>query len=299
MEKVTIPTDDKHRLAGELHMPPEGKDDARAAVVLHPATGVNQHLYRKFAVYLAAEHGWPTLIYDLRGSGLTAKPEDATDRTMLMSDWILRDVPAATRWMARRFPERRLLAVGHSVGAHGMIATQRDNHVDAMVMVASHAGITRLISTLPERLKIGLVFNVITPLTARFLGHVPVEKLGLGKSIPVGVMQQWARWTRSPRYFFGDATLDLQQRFNQATGPLLSVVFTDDLWANRRAVDVLTNECTMADVEKLDIEAGKGTAHGPVGHMGFYRSKNAALWPQVSQWLAAQLDLAEEIDSGR
>lgn len=293
MNTVTITTADGHRLVGELFLPASAKEDTRAAVVLHPATGVDQNLYRKFAEFLAAEHGWPTLIYDLRGSGLSARPEDRKDRGMLMSDWILKDVPAATAFLRERFPGRRILAVGHSVGAHGMIATQREQQADAMVMVAAHAGITRTISTLPERLKVGAVFNVITPLTARVLGYVPVEAIGLGKSIPVGVMLQWSRWSRSPRYFFDDATLNLQLRFREAEGPLLSVVFTDDLWANRKAVDILTDQATSAQVTKLDIAAGKGTAHGPVGHMGFYRSKNSDLWPQVSDWLAARLDELE------
>ncbi|MBF4552516.1 alpha/beta hydrolase family protein [Corynebacterium suicordis] len=289
MDKLTITTDDGHQLTGQLILPEAEVEDTRAAVVLHPATGVNQHLYAKFAEHLASR-GWPTLIYDLRGSGLSEQPGDAKDKDMLMSQWILNDVPAATEWMKQRYPDRKILAVGHSVGAHGMIATQREQQVHAMVMVAAHAGITRLISTLPERLRIGIVFNVVTPLTSRFLGYVPVEKMGIGKSIPVGVMNQWGSWTRKRNYFFDDATLDLKQRFNQATGPLLSLVFTDDLWANRKAVDVLTDQATSADVEKRDIECGKGTENGPVGHMGFYRSKNAQLWPIVSDWLAAQLD---------
>lgn len=289
MDTVTITTDDGHELVGQLLLPEAGSEDTRAAVVLHPATGVNQHLYRKFAEHLTGR-GWPTLIYDLRGSGLSEQPGDAKNKDMKMSDWILHDVPAATRWLQESYPDRKILAVGHSVGAHGMIATQRDTQVDAMVMVAAHAGITRLISTFAERLRIGAVFNVVTPLTYRFLGYVPVEKLGMGKSIPAGVMRQWSQWTRKRGYFFDDDTLDLTQRFNQATGPLLSLVFTDDLWANRTAVDVLTDQATQAQVEKVDVTCGKSTENGPVGHMGFYRSANSALWPIVSDWLAAQLD---------
>lgn len=288
MDTVTINTDDNHQLTGELLLPEAGKEDTRAAVVLHPATGVNQHLYRKFAEHLTGL-GWPTLIYDLRGSGLSEQPGDAKNKDMKMSDWIVRDVPAATRWLQERYPDRKILAVGHSVGAHGMIASQRDVHADAMVMVASHAGITRLISTFAERLRIGTVFNVVTPLTYRFLGYVPVEKLGMGKSIPAGVMHQWSKWTRKSDYFFSDESLDFKQRFNDATGPLLSVVVTDDQWANRKAVDVLTDQATNAQVEKVDIKAGKGTENGPVGHMGFYRSKNSQLWPIVTDWLAKQL----------
>ena len=99
------------------------------------------------------------------------------------------------------------------------------------------------------------------------------------------MMLQWAKWSRQDDYFFGDQHFNLKERFNKARGPLLSVVFTDDLWANRRSVDVLTDQTTRADVDKVDIEAGRGTANGPVGHMGFYSSANRQLWPQVVEWV--------------
>ncbi|HIW95393.1 MAG TPA: alpha/beta fold hydrolase [Candidatus Corynebacterium gallistercoris] len=192
-EEITFTTADGHQLKGHLIAPGEPAEEAVAspqkiATVMHPATGVNQHLYRKFAEYLATK-GWPTLIYDLRGSGLSAQPQDNTDKTMKMSDWILKDVPAATAYLKSRYPDHRHVAIGHSVGAHGMIAIQDEQPVDAMVMIAAHAGITKLISTAAERAKIWVVFNLVTPLTARTLGYVPVEKLGIGKQIPVGVMK--------------------------------------------------------------------------------------------------------------
>jgi|GEM_PF-6128164 len=61
-------------------------------------------------------------------------------------------------------------------------------------MVASHAGITRTIRTAAERAKVWTIFNVVTPLCAKLMGYVPVDKLGVGKTIPLGVMLQWRRW---------------------------------------------------------------------------------------------------------
>lgn len=55
---------------------PSGGGPARKAVALHPATGVDMHLYRKFAVFLA-ERGWAGLIYDFRGTGDSATPGDS------------------------------------------------------------------------------------------------------------------------------------------------------------------------------------------------------------------------------
>ena len=292
MSEITEqPTDihcaDGHRLSGHWFLP---ENTPEVAVALHPATGVDMTLYRKFGRYLA-EQGWAALIYDFRGTAASAKPGDERRRDIRMSDWILFDVPAATAAVKARFPDAHHVAIGHSVGAHGMLATQAAEPVAAMVMVASHAGVTRLISTAAERAKVWTIFNIVTPLTARLMGYVPVEKLGVGKQIPLGVMTQWARWSRQGGYFFDDTEFDLRQRFRRARGPVLSVVLTDDLWANRRAVDVLTDELEAADVEKLDIEAGQNTAVGPVGHMGFYRSAQAQLWPDIVAWVRRELRL--------
>lgn len=284
---TTIATADGHQLAGKFFMP-EGDGQPQHSVVLHPATGVDYFLYLKLARYLAQQR-WGVLIYDFRGTGRSAARDAHKDDSIRMSDWILHDVPAAMRHLKNQFPEATHSAVGHSVGAHGMLATQCEEPADAMVMIASHAGVTATVQTRAERAKIWTVFNVLTPLTAKLFGFVPVERIGLGKSIPVGVMRQWSRWTRKPQYFFEDAEFDLADRYAKATGPLLSVVFTDDLWANRRAVDILTNHAMAADVEKLDVEAGPNTKQGPVGHMGFYRSRNENLWPDIAQWLQAKV----------
>ncbi|GAB6965127.1 hypothetical protein JCM7447_13470 [Corynebacterium amycolatum] len=62
---------------------------------------------------------------------------------------------------------------------------------------------------------------------------------------------------------------------------------TDARWANRPAVDILIDRAVQCDVVKRDIEAGEGTKNGPIGHMGFYRSKNRALWPEIAAWVEA------------
>lgn len=284
---ITFPTSDGRQINGQLYRPAELTDD-QPAVVIHPATGVHMGLYAKFAEYLA-EQGMPALIYDFRGTGKSEQPGDLSDKSLLMSDWMLLDVPAANRFMRKEFPARRLVAVGHSVGAHGSFMSFADEPVDAIAAIASHAGITKLIPEAKERARIWTVFNVITPLTARVLGHVPVAKIGMGRDIPVGVMTQWSRWTRKPGYFFDDKDFPgqghtPQERFAKVTAPVLSVVFTDDLWATREASDVLVDKLSGAEVERRDISP-ESIGVKSIGHMGFFRSANRQLWPAVAEWV--------------
>src|SRR5699024_887053 len=100
----------------------------------------------------------------------------------------------------------------------GMLATQHEEPVQAMVMIASHAGITRMIRTAAERAKIWAIFNVVAPIGAKLMGYVPVEALGMSKTIPLGVMLQWRRWTGQKQYFFDDPEFDFTERFAKAEG---------------------------------------------------------------------------------
>lgn len=287
--KVTITTAESRVLSGRLFQPGAPEPDA-PAVVVHPATGVHMGLYVKFAEFLVGK-GMPTLIYDFRGTGESAQPGDLKDSSLLMSDWMLVDVPAANRYMESTFPDRKLVVVGHSVGAHGQFMSFQDEQVAAIVAIASHAGITRLIPEFKERARVWTVFNVITPLTSRVLGYVPVARIGMGRDIPLGVMKQWAKWTRKPRYFFDDADFPDRgtppaRRFEKVDVPVYSLVLTDDLWATREASDVLVDRLTGADVERHDVTP-ESIGVKSIGHMGFFRSANKRLWDDVARWLLA------------
>lgn len=285
--RLTFQTSDNRKLSAQLVLPKEDNADL-PVVVLHPATGVHMGLYLGLSKYLA-ERGIPVLIYDYRGTSESALANDHKDKGLLMSDWMLYDVPAATRFLRSRYPDRKIVAVCHSVGGHGQLASFQDESVDAIALIASHAGITRLIPPLAERLKVGFIFNVFTPLTARLLGYVPVDKIGMGKSIPVGVMLQWRNWTRKHSYFFDDENFPdrgtpLPQRYAKVSAPVLSIVLDDDPWATREASDVLLDRLTGTQVEKKDI-GPSSIGVKEIGHMGFFRSKSKALWEGLYEWI--------------
>ncbi|MEK0372687.1 alpha/beta fold hydrolase [Corynebacterium mastitidis] len=284
---ASIPTSDDRELSARLFLP--GRENpSLPAVVIHPATGVHKGLYSACAQHLA-DRGIPVLTYDYRGTNESALPGDYKDKTIRMSDWMLYDVPAANRFLRSRYPDRKIVAIGHSVGGHGQMVSFCDEPVDAIALVASHAGITKLIPSRLERLKVGFVFTVFTPLTSRLLGYVPVDKIGMGKAVPAGIMLQWRHWTRRPGYFFDDPSfpdqsIPLTRRFAKVTAPVLSIVLSDDPWATRQASDVLLDRLTSAEVEKRDITPASIGAK-EIGHMGFFRSKNKALWEELYEWV--------------
>ncbi len=192
------------------------------------------------------------------------------------------DIPSVNHYARQRWDGQRLLAVGHSIGSHGQIAVQQESPVEALAMVASHAGISALIPDLKERARVWVFFNAIIPVTARMTGRVPVQEIGMGKPIPVGALTQWAKWSRRRHYFFDDQEFDFTGRYAAANFPVQSTCFADDLWATREATSVLTDRMASADITEQDVTPAPGDK---LGHMDFFRSRNEKYWHLVSDWL--------------
>lgn len=274
----------RHTLHGHLHRP--AASAPRAAVVIHPATAVPERFYLAFADYLTAQ-GLAVLTYDYRGIGRSAPPS-LRGFEASMRDWMELDVPAATAFLEAGCPGLPLLAIGHSVGGHALGISASTAALRAGVIVAAHAGVTALIESRRERWRVRLLMRALGPALTALLGYMPGARLGLGENLPAGVMREWGRWTALPRYFFDDPALRAAERFAQPELPLLVLGFSDDPWANPRAMDLLVKHFVNAPRERRQIrpaDVGLRT----IGHMGFFRRQNGeALWPAVAGWLLAQ-----------
>jgi predicted alpha/beta hydrolase len=281
-EQVFITTADGGTIAALLY-PAEAP---RATVLLHPATAVTQGYYEQFARWLAGL-GLNVLTYDYRGTGASRAPGGLRACRVTMSGWMIDDVGAVTRWAARRFAGLPLLAVGHSVGGHAIALSDETTCLRAAVLVASHAGTSRLIRGARERLRVRFVMRMLAPLLCALFGYMPGRRIGLGEDLPASVMRQWSRWTALPRYFFDDPWMEAEARMARQRLPLLVLGFDDDPWANPDAIGMLVAPLANAPVERRQI-AARDAGVPAIGHMGFFRKRCAAvLWPQVGDWLLA------------
>ena len=294
-DPIRIATANGFELGARLFCAPQ----ARGLVLIHPATAVTQGFYEAFARYLCGL-GLHVLTYDYRGTGESRPhgPNGLRGFEVTMSQWMLEDVGAVTRWAAARFPGLPLLAVGHSVGGHAIGLSPETGRLRGALLVATHAGITRTIRGRAERLRVWCVMRLLAPVLCAVCGYMPARRIGLGEDLPRGVMLEWSRWTALPRYFFDDPALDAAGRMAQVRIPLLALGFDDDPWANPRAMDILLSRYTAAPPERRQVDARALGLPG-IGHMGFFRRRcEAALWGEAGAWLLDRIG-ARQATGGR
>jgi len=279
MRDITIAALDGEPLAATL-FEPEGA--VRSAVIMSPATGTPRGFYRAFCAHLA-ENGSAVVTYDYRGTGQA--PERLRASKARMRDWGERDFAGIIAWMRARYSDVPLNAVGHSFGGHALLMTPSNVEIARAVTVASQAGYWRLFRGV-ERYRIFVFVKAIMPVLTKLFGYFPGSRVAFGLDLAPGVLYEWSRWCTSPGYFYDDPSMEkVLSNAATFTAPTRMIGLTDDTWATPRAIDALQVGFTATPVDRVEIDpASEGLDE--IGHIGFFRARNAACWRYATDFLA-------------
>lgn len=249
--------------------------DARAAVVVAPATGVRRRLYEPIARFLA-ERGLSVLTPDWRGTG-DSRPRSLRGFHATMRQWAELDLTAAIEWAERAWPGTPLVVLGHSFGGQGIGLSPAARRVRAIVTVAAQNGWW---GHWPRgrRARYAALWKVGMPGLTHAFGYFPGRRLGFGEDLPKGVALEWALWCRRPEYigdWDGHAALRV---------PLLAWSFDDDGYAPRAAVDALLTRYSAATIDRRHV-APPEVGVKRIEHFGFFKPGVPALWEETAAWI--------------
>ncbi|MCP3059111.1 alpha/beta fold hydrolase [Myxococcus sp. K38C18041901] len=260
--------------------PHEGAE-VGAVVLISSATGARQRYYARFAAFLA-RRGFPTITFDYRGIG-GSRPEKLEGFEATLEDWGRQDLAGAIAAVRERFPGRRLLLVGHSVGGQLLGLAENAREVSALLTVAAGSGYYKLF---PQRLRMALNWRVLTPTLTRAFGMLP-GWAGTVEDLPAGVARQWARWCLDPQYLLSEGGEPRRESYASLYLPVRAYSFSDDPIASKAAVEHLLGFYADALVDHRRVTP-KQAGH-PIGHFGFFREgSRASLWEEAVEWLAIQ-----------
>jgi predicted alpha/beta hydrolase len=272
MDSFEIVTGDGVRLPASLFDVPE----PRAVVIVSPATATPRGFYHAFCSYLA-QCGAAAVTYDYRGT--FEPPAVLRASNARMRDWGERDFAAVVRWAAQRYPNVPVHAVGHSVGGHVPLMTAENSRIARVVNVASQSGYWRLWQK-AEKYKVYGFMRFVMPLLTKLCGYFPGKRIVFGTNLAPGVLREWGRWCRMPRYFLDDPTMAPVLRHARTLRADVTMIgFTDDPWATPAAIAALAEAFVAARVSIAHVDPAD-YGHDHIGHMGFFRRTYAdTLWP--------------------
>lgn len=127
----------RRELAAWLLKPEQAQPFEPLVVVAHGWSAHHGTVLRLAEPLAAAGHD--VLLYDVRGHGRNPKLPWVTIRDFRD------DLVAVTRYAAKRFPDRQLVIVGHSLGgAAGVLAAADGAPVDGLVLIAAPSDVLRV-----------------------------------------------------------------------------------------------------------------------------------------------------------
>lgn len=281
--EVVIPSHDA-KLAGRIYRP---KGTAKGVVLIHPATGAPQKIYRPFAIWLTETHDVNVVTYDYRDFGASAQfgvsiKQSKADKLA----WGVHDQTAAVDFAAeiaaKISPDAPLTVVGHSLG--GMTTPLHPNAHKVSRLIAVASGPAYWSShPFPYVLFVILFWFVLGPLSTLALGYTPGRRLGLGADLPAGVFWQWRRWCTTRGFYKPDVGGRLPgSDFHNLKSPVKLVAMSDDKMIPPQSVAKLAAFYQGAEVSEITLGKDDDAPDtGPIGHFGAFLPVHAALWPKI------------------
>lgn len=253
-------------------------------VVIHAATAVRARYYARFARWLAGL-GATVLTFDYRGIG-ESKRGSLRDLEAGWIDWGVLDAEAVQSYATRRWPDRPLTAVGHSIGGFALGLSRTSACLERIVMVGAQFAHWRDYA-IEHRRGMYLRWHVFMPAVTHLFGYFPGKRLGWLEDVPRGVVRDWSRM--GPRFeesvVSAQDPADLATRHGKTRARLLAIGLTDDPYGTDAAIGRLLAYYSGAERTHLRI-APQDVAAPEIGHFAFFNPRfEHTLWPVASGWL--------------
>jgi predicted alpha/beta hydrolase len=215
--------------------------------LLLPAMGVKAAFYKPVAQALAAQ-GYTVMLCDLRGQGTsTCKAPKAQ---FGYKELLEHDIPASVAAAQTRFPEKKIILLGHSLGGHLSLLYTAANPdivskaVSAVAIIASGSVYYKAYNGFDKfKIRMGTQSSVIL---SALLGYFPGDKIGFGGQQPKSVMRDWAGQGRTGRFEPTGSAIAYESKLSEASFPLFALSIDDDRFAPHSATDHLVGKLPKA-----------------------------------------------------
>lgn len=275
--EVKIKCQDGFPLAGTLFEPPE----AKAAIMIAPATGIKRTFYHSFAQFLA-QNGYAVLTFDNRGIGGSIVGS-INDGNPSLINWGKLDMTSVLSFLQKKYPQVAYHLVGHSAG--GQLVGLMDNAMELTSMFNFGCSSGSIKNAKPSfKLFAHFWLNGVIPISNLLFGHTKSQWFGMGEPLPKVVAAQWRKWCNGRGYVKVDLGTAIQEHlYDEIDFPSIWLHALDDNIANLANVKDMIRVYSRIDSQIVGIHP-QDYGFSDIGHMKFFSAKRKELWQYALQW---------------
>ncbi len=258
--------------------PFHGKGEARAALLLLPALGVQARFYRRLAEGLA-DAGITTYLFEQRGHGESPVRAGRGERFGYKS-FLENDIPAAIARVKKEVGGLPLYLGGHSLGGHmSSIIAGRRGDIAGVLHLACGFPYHKLYGKASER-KIKILCRLL-PIVTLACGYFPGNRFGFGGREYRQLMMDWREWALGGSYDI-KAIPSAEADIAAFKGPVLSLAFERDTFASAEAVQYSVSRFKNAKITTRTLgEAEQGRY---LGHFDWAKAPSGAA-REIVNWI--------------
>lgn len=271
---------DAYELDAEIY---KAGDNQNPIILLNGATAVRKEFYAGFAKYLQ-ENGFTCITYDYRGIGKSKPKGGLKNMTTKYLDWATLDMTAALKFTKDKFPDKKILILGHSVGGQMAGLIQNLELADALLGFGCSSGYWGNMKFM-DRLKSHYFFKIIRPISHLLFGFTAAKKLGIMEDLPSNVSNDWRKWCSVPQYFFDKKYIDEilpYSKYSDMGIPVKMIHATDDYIGTPKNIEGFWSNVKSS--KGLVLEKWHPADFGlkEIGHFGPFQKKfQNTLWPMT------------------
>ncbi|GAA4272387.1 alpha/beta fold hydrolase [Aquimarina gracilis] len=277
---ISIRATDGYMLSGTLYTS-SGNNNKHKVLILNSATAVDKKLYHHYALFMS-KNGYQVITYDYRGIA-ASRPKKLRGFEASFTDWGKKDFSGVIDFAKSKFPNFKILTLGHSIGGTIIGMTERNKDICGIINIGAQTAYYKDWSK-KEKNKIYFLWHIFFPLITKLYGYFPGKKLGMLEDIPKGVIDQWHQ-----RRKLTDMKTQMESRgiafyYDRYDAKLLTLGIEDDPIGTEKAIrrihDLFSTSNKEIQIVKLaTVQAKK------IGHFGFFSRKfKDPLWQQTLTW---------------
>jgi len=256
--------------------------EAKAALLMLPALGVQARFYQRLAKGLSAE-GVAVYLFEQRGHGQSPyRPKRG--EVFGCADYMNIDIPTAMEFVRSQQPNVPFYLGGHSLGGHmaSIVAGRQGADIAGVFHLACGFPYAKLFNG--KQAKQGMQIRFLAwavPLLTFLLGFFPGDKLGFGGREYSRLMMDWRKWALGGNYNFGGYP-ELEDQISRYSGGMLSIGFEHDYFVSEGALDYSRSRFQNADVTRVTL--GETEQGSFLGHFDWAKAPDGAV-SAILGWL--------------